>query len=120
MNILQQSGSDYILFGDNVLRSAYLVYDLDEFEISIAQARYTTEGEISVISSSVPNSIQAPGYSSTSLPSSVVGSGDTETSFGDSSDSDRRSSSASMNKIPNVKLYGLFIGLGPLIPLAVY
>lgn len=120
LSVLQQSGSDYILFGDNVLRSAYLVYDLDDFEISIAQARYTTEEDISVISSSVPNAIQAPGYSSTSLPSSADGSGGSDSTFGDDSNSGGRSSSASMNKVSKAKLYGLFIGLSLLVPLSVY
>ena len=120
LSVLQQSGSDYILFGDNVLRSAYLVYDLDDFEISIAQARYTTEEDISVISSSVPNAIQAPGYSSTSLPSSADGSGGSDSTFGDDSNSGGRSSSASMNKVSKAKLYSLFIGLGLLVPLSVY
>ncbi|CUM49759.1 unnamed protein product [Debaryomyces tyrocola] len=120
LSVLQQSGSNYILFGDNVLRSAYLVYDLDDFEISIAQARYTSEEDISVISSSVPNAIQAPDYSSTSLPSSVEGSGSSDSTFGDDSNSGGRSSSASMNKVSKAKLYGLFIGLGLLVPLSVY
>lgn len=122
LSVLQQSGSDYILFGDNVLRSAYLVYDLDDFEISIAQARYTTEEDISIISDSVPNAMQAPGYSSTALPSSINesgGSGQTST-FGSGSNSGERSSGATMNKLSNAKTYGLLIGLGILVALLTY
>lgn len=120
LNILEQSGSDYILFGDNVLRSAYLVFDLDDFEISIAQARYTTDEDIAVISSSVPNAIQAPGYSSTSIPSSVDETGGSTGTFGGGSNSGRRSSDASENNLPKAKIYGIFIGLGLLVPLSFY
>lgn len=120
LSILEQSGSDYILFGDNVLRSTYLVFDLDDLEISMAQARYTTEEDITVISSSVPNAVQAPGYSSTSLPSSVDDSDGPTGTFGSGSNSGGRSSGASTNRFSNAKIYGLFIGLGLLVPVYLY
>lgn len=60
-----------------------------------------------------------PGYSSTSLPTSAEGSGGSDSTFGDDSNSGGRSSSASMNKVSKAKLYGLFIGLGLLVPLSV-
>lgn len=34
------------ILGDNFMRSAYIVYDLEDREISIAQAKYTSESEI--------------------------------------------------------------------------
>lgn len=120
LSILEQSGTDYILFGDNVLRSTYLVFDLDDLEISMAQARYTTEESISVISSTVPYAVRAPGYSSTSLPSLVDDSGSPTGTLGSGSNSDGRSSRASTNRFSKAKAYGLFIGLGFLIPVVLF
>lgn len=68
LGVLEQSGS-YILFGDNVLRSAYVVYDLDDLEISLAQVNYTNDTDIEVISSSVPSAVKAVSYSATALSS---------------------------------------------------
>lgn len=64
LGVLNQQ-SDYILLGDNALRSMYLVYDLDDYEISVAQAKYTTDEDIKIISSSVPGATNAAYYSST-------------------------------------------------------
>ncbi|KAL6450021.1 LOW QUALITY PROTEIN: SAP2 Candidapepsin-2 [Candida maltosa Xu316] len=41
--------SDSNIFGDNFLRHAYIVYDLDDNEISIAQVKYTSESNISAL-----------------------------------------------------------------------
>mmetsp|Transcript_486 Transcript_486/g.552 ORF Transcript_486/g.552 Transcript_486/m.552 type:complete len:571 (+) Transcript_486:59-1771(+) len=110
LSILQQTGQDYILFGDNVLRSAYLVYDLEDFEISLAQVKYTTEEDILTISSSVPNAKNAPGYSSTAISTATDDSNSvTTSSFGS------KKSDASANKLSTTKLYGLILGLGLLI-----
>lgn len=52
--------------GDSFLTHAYVVYDLDNLEVSMAQAVYNnTESNIEEISGSVPNAVQAAGYSST-------------------------------------------------------
>lgn len=48
---------DYILVGDNVLRSAYIVYDIDNLEISLAQARYTEDENIVEIQNSIPSAL---------------------------------------------------------------
>ncbi|RCK54695.1 Candidapepsin-1 [Candida viswanathii] len=42
------SGSSNIL-GDNFLRSAYIVYDLDDNKISLAQVKYTSESNIAAL-----------------------------------------------------------------------
>ena len=34
--------NDANILGDNFLRSAYIVYDLDDNEISLAQVKYTS------------------------------------------------------------------------------
>nr|2H6S_A Chain A, Candidapepsin-3 [Candida albicans]2H6T_A Chain A, Candidapepsin-3 [Candida albicans] len=41
--------SDYNILGDNFLRSAYIVYDLDDNEISLAQVKYTTASNIAAL-----------------------------------------------------------------------
>ncbi|KAI5970427.1 hypothetical protein CANMA_000590 [Candida margitis] len=50
----QSSSTTYILFGDNVLRSAYVVYDLEDNEVHIGQAYYTEDEDIEVVDQSVP------------------------------------------------------------------
>lgn len=111
----KKKGVDYILFGDNVLRSAYLVYDLEDFEISLAQVKYTSDEDISTISSSVPNAKNAPGYSSTAISTSTDETGSITTSnYG----SDKKSG-ASINKLSMIKLYGLIIGMGLLVGVSV-
>lgn len=113
---IMEEKEDYILFGDNVLRSAYLVYDLDDFEISLAQAKYTSDEDISIISSSIPNAKNAPGYSSTALSSATGESGSVTTAaFGSSG----KKSDASINKLSTVKLYGLIIGLSLLVGVSI-
>lgn len=60
------------ILGDNFLRSIYAVYDLDNYQIAMAPAVYTTAENIEVISSTIPLASQAPGYSSTSTAASVT------------------------------------------------
>ncbi|KAI3403989.2 SAP9 [Candida oxycetoniae] len=79
----QSSGSPYILFGDNVLRSAYIVYDLENYAISLAQAYYTDEEDVEVITDSVP---LPGGQNSTS-----VGGGSSSSSSSSSSSGNRQS-----------------------------
>ncbi|CUM51566.1 uncharacterized protein AC631_01913 [Debaryomyces fabryi] len=110
LSILPQTGADYILFGDNVLRSAYLVYDLEDFEISLAQVKYTSDESISSISSSVPNAKNAPGYSSTAISTASDDSNSvTTSSFGS------KKSDASVNNLSTVKWYSLILGFGLLV-----
>jgi len=71
LGILEQS-SDYVLFGDNVLRHAYIVYDLDDYTVSFAQVNYSNEEDIEIVTSAIPGATQASGYSSTSYDSSVT------------------------------------------------
>lgn len=54
------------ILGDLFLTHAYIVYDLDNYEVSLAQASYTdAEEDIQAILSEVPNAVKAPGYSNT-------------------------------------------------------
>lgn len=73
-----ESKSSYVLLGDNFLRRAYVVYDLDDNEISLAQVKYTSDESIQAISSSVPKALKAPGYSSVDLSSAFGGSNPTK------------------------------------------
>lgn len=92
LGVLPQTSS-YILFGDNVLRSAYLVYNLDDYEISIAQAKYTKDEDIEVISDSVPSAVRAAGYSSTAI--SAVSESSAANALSGSSSSSRSGSKSS-------------------------
>ncbi|CCC69320.1 hypothetical protein NCAS_0C03300 [Naumovozyma castellii] len=66
LSIIPQNSSSAIL-GDTFLNNAYVVYDLDNLEISMAQAKWdqSSDEDIEVISSSVPSAVKAPGYSNT-------------------------------------------------------
>ncbi|GEQ67617.1 hypothetical protein JCM33374_g1282 [Metschnikowia sp. JCM 33374] len=55
------------IVGDDLLRHAYVVYDLEAYEISLAQVQYSTFENIQVISGAVPSAVQASGYSSSSV-----------------------------------------------------
>jgi candidapepsin/yapsin 1 len=89
LGILEQSSqSSYILFGDNVLRNIYAVFDLDDYEISLAQVNYSGTSDIEEIGSSVPSAVKAAGYSSTAIETNVSEGSATSTvglSSGDSS-----------------------------------
>ncbi|QID86716.1 Aspartyl protease [Saccharomyces pastorianus] len=64
--IVPQTGNATAILGDSFLRSAYVVYDLDNYEVSLAQANYASGKEdIEVIRSTVPGAVKAPGYNST-------------------------------------------------------
>ncbi|KAL3237717.1 pepsin-like aspartic protease RNJ42_00704 [Nakaseomyces bracarensis] len=65
LGILPQSTGGAIL-GDSFLNSAYVVYDLENYQISLGQADYSGGSEnIEVISDSVPSAVSAPDYSNT-------------------------------------------------------
>lgn len=65
LGMIPQSDASAIL-GDMFLIHAYVVYDLENYEISMAQAKFNaTSDDIEVISSTVPGATPAPGYSST-------------------------------------------------------
>jgi candidapepsin len=70
--IEQSSSSPYILFGDNVLRSMYVVFDLDDLQISIAQASYSKNTNIEAIGKSVPSAVLAASYSNTQISSGAT------------------------------------------------
>lgn len=72
LGVLEQTSEtstsvSYAVLGDNFLRSAYVVYDLEDYQVSMAQASYLSSEDIEVVSSSVPSAVLASGYSLTSL-----------------------------------------------------
>lgn len=54
-------------FGDNFLRSAYIVHDLDNYEVLLAQFNDSGEENIEVISLAVPLAVKAKSYLATSI-----------------------------------------------------
>lgn len=79
LGVLEQSlsGYKYAILGDNFLRNAYIVYNLEDLEILMAQVNYTDEENIEIVSLAVPLAVKAPGYSSSSIDSSETDSGTT-------------------------------------------
>ena len=64
-----QPNNPVVILGDPFLRAAYVVYDLDNKQISLAQAVYTSESnikEIGVGKNSVPGAVNATGTSPSS------------------------------------------------------
>ena len=63
LTLLPQSSSrPYMSLGDNFLRHAYVVCDLDNYEVSLAPIKYSTDEDIEVITSLVPT--MSPGSDS--------------------------------------------------------
>ncbi|GAV54356.1 hypothetical protein ZYGR_0AL00880 [Zygosaccharomyces rouxii] len=62
LNIVPSDGEMAIL-GDYFLRDAYVVYDMDNNEISLAQANFDSNEDIEAITGPVPSATRAPGYS---------------------------------------------------------
>ncbi|CAK7894430.1 candidapepsin-10 [[Candida] anglica] len=72
----------YISLGQNFLRNAYTVFDFEDETVSLAQAKYTDDEDIDVISDSIPSASQAKYYSATSYNTSYsLGSVTTTLSF---------------------------------------
>lgn len=70
------SGSSwYALLGENFLRNAYVVYDLKELEILLAQAEYADEEDIEVVTLAISSAVQAAGYSEPSINYSLSNTG---------------------------------------------
>jgi len=111
LGVLEQSSSStYILFGDNVLRNIYAVFDLDDYEISLAQVNYSGTTDIEEIGSSVPNAVKAAGYSSTQIESNVSEGSATSTvglSSGDSSHGTSKNGSTK-STAPIMLLFSVF------------
>ncbi|GCE98897.1 hypothetical protein ZYGM_002115 [Zygosaccharomyces mellis] len=70
------SGDSTAILGDAFLVHAYVVYDLEDYEISMAQANFNAAHEdIEVVTDSVPQATAAAGYSSTYSSSRSITSG---------------------------------------------
>jgi len=68
--------SPSVILGDVFLTHAYVVYDLENYEISLAQASYDDDTEnIEVISSNVPSAVTGASYSNTWSTSQDITSG---------------------------------------------
>ncbi|SCU86446.1 LANO_0C08020g1_1 [Lachancea nothofagi CBS 11611] len=66
LGLVPQDADSSFILGDNFLTAAYVVYDMDNMEISMAQANYNGGAEsIDIITSTVPGAVKAPMYSST-------------------------------------------------------
>lgn len=75
LGMIPLSGNSAI-FGDNFLIHAYVVYDLENYEISMAQAQFNdSESRIEVITDGIPSATRAPGYSATWSTSQSISSG---------------------------------------------
>ncbi|ODV64430.1 acid protease [Ascoidea rubescens DSM 1968] len=59
------SGNDRVILGNSFLRSAYVVFNLDDNQISIAQAIHNAnDSDIEVVTSTIPSAVTAASYSS--------------------------------------------------------
>ncbi|KAL3238376.1 pepsin-like aspartic protease RNJ42_00191 [Nakaseomyces bracarensis] len=63
-----EGDGDFAILGDNFLSHAYVVYNLEDYEISIAQANYSPGSpDIEQIVEEVPSATRASAYSSDSI-----------------------------------------------------
>lgn len=78
------SEDNHVIIGDNTLTSLYVVYNLEDYELSIAQANYagTSSSSISAISDSVPGAQKAPDYSNTVIDSDAIATSGGDIFFG--------------------------------------
>lgn len=70
LTIFPKMGSNYFTLGNNFLRYTYVVFDLEDLEISLAKANYGGNPDIVEISRYIPGAAKAVGYLSTSIASS--------------------------------------------------
>lgn len=111
LGVVAQSGSSGIL-GDLFLTHAYVVYDLENYEVSIAQASYNTDEEdIKAIGSTVPNAVKASGYTNTwSGGSSYVSGGNIFTLSDTIKASSTTAAPSSTTKVPSVNTVSTLLG----------
>src|SRR5262249_19868606 len=84
--------------GDSFLRSAYVVYHLGNFEISLGQADYTTDSNIQSIGATVPGAKPASQYDGPSEPAcSTASSSSTSAHSSQSSTAQSSRSSATQS-----------------------
>lgn len=100
-------GRDYITLGDNFLRSAYVVYDLEDYTISLAQASHSNQEDISEVLSLIPNAVSAAGYSSTALALSSSSDGDDLSISAVSSNGMKKSAGVKSYRLPWSVLAGV-------------
>ncbi|SGZ49767.1 CIC11C00000003341 [Sungouiella intermedia] len=65
----------FIILGDNFLRSAYVVYDLDDYEVLIAQVKHSDDEDIEVVTLTIPLAVRAPSYSELTYDTAATDSG---------------------------------------------
>ncbi|GAV55484.1 hypothetical protein ZYGR_0AV01150 [Zygosaccharomyces rouxii] len=117
---LQSGGPDSAILGDMFMQHAYIVFDLEDFEISMAQANYAGgEEQLETITKEVPSAKKAPGYSHTfSGSQSITRGGDIfhSTSYGSSSGSSTttrtwngRNAAADLAPAPMLAFFAHFI-----------
>lgn len=65
--LLMQPSDDHVILGDSFLRAAYVVYDLDNYEVSMGQTKYGVSDTniVEIDSNGIKSAKPAPEYSST-------------------------------------------------------
>ncbi|WEJ96020.1 aspartyl protease [Yamadazyma tenuis] len=108
--LAQSSSSDYLLLGDNFLRNAYVVYDLEDLTISLAQVNHSDEEDIEVISSNIPqaSSVVSAATAANSGGSESTASGSVTLS---NSDTDSSRDSGAIRMVPKLMTAAAFVGV---------
>lgn len=74
--LMMSTQTDRIILGDVFLQHAYVVYDLENLEVSMAQANFDSSSEdIEIVTSGIPSAVAAPSYSATWSQTNVLRSG---------------------------------------------
>lgn len=76
--LMMAAQADRIILGDVFLQHAYVVYDLENLEISMGQANFqnsSSTDSIESIGTTVPSAVKAPLYSSTWVSTNMISAG---------------------------------------------
>ena len=60
-----------LILADTFSRSAYVVYDLENYQVGLAQASYSGQSNIEPIDGTIPNATPAPSYHATQFAQTV-------------------------------------------------
>lgn len=121
LGIMEQATSaqegTYLVLGDNFLRHAYIVYDMEDYEISLAQVKFTDESDVRVVEDKLESALMASGVSTTFGNSQETLGGGSVNQFhfgndGGDSDNSGKTGAASALRVSVVSTLGLAVIAG--------
>lgn len=97
------SNSDGFIFGDDILSSLYVVFDLQDYKAGIALANHSDEEDVEAIISDIPNATSAASYSASYTPTASSTDSSASSTASSSSDSSSKSGAVSLKVDSHLK-----------------